>query len=197
MVLAYHLVISAYGFWMPNDPRGSGSDFIRAWEIFYQGRATYTSERRSLAHMEHDRELRMNQKRALRYDPVVFSRDQIAAVGAGFAHAVRRSAFIIHACSILAEHAHLVVARHSYAIEQVTNQIKGEATKELNRQKLHPFPDVIFRSGKQHSPWADDFWDVYLDSIADLRRAIVYVEENPLKENRARQFWPFVVEYHP
>ena len=197
MVLAYHLVLSAYGFLLPNDPRGSGSDFIRSWELFYQGRATYTPERRSQARVDHDRELRINQKRALHYDPVEFSRDQIAAVGAGFAHAVRRSRFIIHACSIMAAHAHLVVARHKYPIEQVANQLKGEATKELNRRRLHPFPDVFFRSGKQHSPWADDSWDVYLDSIADIRRAIVYVEENPQKECRARQRWPFVVEYHP
>ena len=32
-VLAYHLILTAYGFWLPNDPRGSWSDFVRAWEL--------------------------------------------------------------------------------------------------------------------------------------------------------------------
>jgi REP element-mobilizing transposase RayT len=197
MVLAYHTVISAYGFWLPNDPRGSGSDFIRSWELFYQGRATMTHTPRSVAHDPHDRNLRANQKRALRYDPVSFSPEQIQAVGAGFAHAVRRSGFVIHACSILAEHAHLVIARHRYDIEQVVNQLKGEAAKELNRRHLHPFPDVFSPSTKQHSPWADDSWNVFLHSPADLFRAIAYVEDNPQKEHRAHQRWPFITPYHP
>jgi hypothetical protein len=39
--LAYHVIVSMYGFWLPNDPRGSGSDFIGAWELFrYGGCAT-------------------------------------------------------------------------------------------------------------------------------------------------------------
>ena len=29
MVIAYHLIWTAYGWWLPNDPRGSGSDTIR------------------------------------------------------------------------------------------------------------------------------------------------------------------------
>ena len=33
MVRWYHLIISAYGFWLPNDPRGSWSDFVGAWEL--------------------------------------------------------------------------------------------------------------------------------------------------------------------
>jgi hypothetical protein len=30
MVIAYHLVWTIYGTWLPNDPRGSGSHFIAA-----------------------------------------------------------------------------------------------------------------------------------------------------------------------
>ena len=32
-VLAYHLILTNYGFWLPNDPRGSWSEFVRAWEL--------------------------------------------------------------------------------------------------------------------------------------------------------------------
>lgn len=34
MVRWYHAIFSAYGFWLPNDPRGSWSDFVRAWHFF-------------------------------------------------------------------------------------------------------------------------------------------------------------------
>jgi hypothetical protein len=36
-VLAYHVVFGAYGFWLPNDPRGSWSDFVASWELFRAG----------------------------------------------------------------------------------------------------------------------------------------------------------------
>jgi hypothetical protein len=34
MVLASHVIITAYGFWLPNEERGSWSDFVRSWELF-------------------------------------------------------------------------------------------------------------------------------------------------------------------
>src|SRR5438034_5148372 len=37
MVLASHGIFTAYGFWLPNDPRGSWSDFVRSWELFLAG----------------------------------------------------------------------------------------------------------------------------------------------------------------
>src|ERR1700680_1345456 len=32
-VLVAHVIITAHGFWLPNDPRGSWSDFVGAWEL--------------------------------------------------------------------------------------------------------------------------------------------------------------------
>ncbi len=32
MILAYHSIFSMYGFWLPNDPRGSGSDYLACIE---------------------------------------------------------------------------------------------------------------------------------------------------------------------
>ena len=50
MPLAYHVVLGAYGFWLPNDPRGSWSDYVRSWELFVAGGpATKTETGRSVA----------------------------------------------------------------------------------------------------------------------------------------------------
>ena len=38
MVRAYHAIFTTYGFWLPNDPRGSWSDFVRSWELFKHGK---------------------------------------------------------------------------------------------------------------------------------------------------------------
>jgi REP element-mobilizing transposase RayT len=42
------------------------------------------------------------------------------------------------------------------------------------------------------SPWAHKFWKVWLDSEADVRRSIDYVNKNPLKEGLKLQNWKFV-----
>ena len=42
MLLAHHSILAFYGFWLPNDPRGSGSDYVANWELFRYGKATKT-----------------------------------------------------------------------------------------------------------------------------------------------------------
>ena len=80
MVLGYHLIITTYGFWLPNDPRGSWSDFVASWELFRFGGATKTTARRSVAGAEHDWRSRLAAKSALKYRPVSFDGHQALAV---------------------------------------------------------------------------------------------------------------------
>jgi hypothetical protein len=152
-VAAYHVIITNYGFWLPNDPRGSWSDFVRSWEIYLAGGpATGTDTRRSVAGVSHNARQRLVAKNALVRDPVVWTGVQAKAVGDGFARFVAKSALNIFACAIMPRHTHLVFERTTYLAEQVTNLLKGEATKELNRCDLHPFRDFGYSNGKLPSP---------------------------------------------
>src|ERR1035437_4816444 len=107
-VLGYHLILSAYGFWLPNDPRGSWSDFVRSWELLRFGPATKVATRRSVAHVAHDRKSRLAAKAALQFPTVQFDGRQAVAILNGFAHAVRESQYHILACAILPAHVHMV-----------------------------------------------------------------------------------------
>ena len=73
MVLGYDITFTPYGFWLPNDPRGSWSDFVGAWELLRFGRATKTNTRRSLAGQSHDLNLRQTARRAFKYPAVRFT----------------------------------------------------------------------------------------------------------------------------
>ena len=195
MVLAYHLVFTTYGFWLPNDPRGSWSDFVRCWELFWYGKATKVTTRASLARRGHDRALRKVQKSALRYDPVRFNAAQLLAVARGFARAIADSGYVVFACSILPEHVHLVAQRHRNPAEQIIGHFKGRATQELIADRMHPFQDIAYPSGQLPQVWARRGWKVYLHTIEDILRAIQYVEENPVKQGLPRQSHPFVTPY--
>ena len=193
MVRAYHVIFTAYGFWLPNDPRGSWSDSVRRWELLRFGEATKTTERRSLARDPHDHDLRCRAKRALRYPPVSFSGRQALCIAAGFRNAIQRSGYLFHACSILPEHVHAVIARARHDIEHVVGQLKGEATKQLKRDGLHPFGHLP----NPPSPWVRKGWNVYLNTDEDIRRAIRYVEHNPVREGKRPQRWSFVTAFDP
>jgi REP element-mobilizing transposase RayT len=195
MVLGHHLIISAYGFWLPNDPRGSWSDFVRAWELVKFGEATKVQTTRSVASKPHDWRLRQAAKESLKYPAVKFTGIQARSIGAGFAKYLSRSGVIVWACSILPDHVHLVVRRHRYDAEVMMQQFKGNATMRLNKDELHPLAKFAEYGESPPSPWGERGWKVFLDSEADIRRAIRYVENNPLKEGKPKQTWSFVTDF--
>jgi REP element-mobilizing transposase RayT len=195
MVYGYHVIFGAYGFWLPNDPRGSWSDFVGSWELFHFGPATTTDTRRSVASVPHDRAQRLAAKETLKYPPVQFTGLQARAVGRGFADYLKRSGVVLWACSILPAHVHLVVARHTYSVEKIVNLLKGDASRQLVDEGLHPLADRRDRNGRLPKVFARGEWKVFLDSAADIVRAIRYVEQNPIKEGKPPQRWPFVTAF--
>jgi REP element-mobilizing transposase RayT len=188
-LLASHVIFGAFGFWLPNDPRGSWSDFVGAWDLFrYGGRATKTIETRSLAYRRHDHGLRVGAKLLLKRPAVSFSGVQARAIGKGFAEYAGRSGLKILACVILPDHVHLVLGAYRLSPKRLVIQLKGAATRELLRQELHPFGN----GPKPQKCFARGEWKVYFDLEEDVLRAIGYVEQNPEKEGLPRQRWSFV-----
>lgn len=197
-VLAYHLILSAYGFWLPNDPRGSWSDLVRRFEIYQAaGPATKTTTRRSVASRDHDHAARLHAKAALKYPPVRFTGEQALAIAAGFADYAHANHRIIHAAALMPDHVHLVVARSDASIKVMADQFKARATTFLNRAGLHPLADHVEPGQRRPAPWARNHWSVFLDSPADVRRAVRYVEENPIKAGLRPQRWSLVTPYAP
>jgi REP element-mobilizing transposase RayT len=153
--------------------------------------ATKTTETRSLAGRPHDGAVRLAAKTALKRPAVRFDDEQIRAMSQGFAEYAERSSLAIVACAILPDHVHLVLKRHRLDPEQLAIQLKGAATRQLSRAEIHPFA----AEGRPAKCFARGEWTVYLDSEEDVRRAIRYVDDNPVKEGRARQRFDFVTPY--
>lgn len=112
------------------------------------------------------------------------------AISRGFARAVFKSGHRVLACAILPDHVHLVVRSSSVGPRRIVGHMKREAALELVNYGLHPFPRG--KDGRLPSCWAEGAWCVYLEAEPDVRRAVRYVEENPLKEGKRFQRWSFV-----
>jgi REP element-mobilizing transposase RayT len=192
-MIAFHGIFGAYGFWLPNDPRGSWSQWVGSWDLFRYGRANPVNARHSLAHVEHDRRARIEAKQALRFQPVTFTGEQALAIARGFATALELHGMQCYACAILPQHIHVVICCESMSPGQALGKLKRCAGDELIRRSVHPFQDQITRESKRPPMcFARRAWKVFLDREEDVRRSIAYVLLNPIKEGLCEQRWSFV-----
>ncbi len=194
MIVGHHIVIGAYGFWLPNDPRGSWSDFVGSLALLRHGRATKTTTRRSIARAAHDRAARLAAKQSLSRPAVEFTGVQARAIGRGLADFIGRAGLTAWACAILPDHFHLVLGQCRRDVDQVIIQLKASATRRLLDEGRHPFQNQRTANGLIPKCFVRGKWNVFLDP-PDVPRAIRYVEDNPLKDGLPRQKWSFVVPY--
>lgn len=195
MLHGFHVIFSTYGFWLPNDPRGSWSDFVRSWELLRFGKATKVNTLRSVAAVKHDGSQRLAAKQSLTYPEVSLSGVQALSVSNGFRAAVEEAKYQVYAGSILPQHVHLVFGPHKRDIRRIIGHLKARSTQRLAADGLHPFAGYQQKDGAVPSPWGRKCWVVFLYSESHLVQAIKYVSDNPVKEGKRRQHWSFVKSY--
>lgn len=195
MVLAYHVIFGAYGFWLPNDPRGSWSTEVWANHLQPFGGATKVDTRQSLAGREHNQSLRLEAKRSLQYPAVHFNETQISAIGDAFGCAIADLRLDVYACSIMPDHVHFVMGRHQSTAEYAAGFLKRAASRRLLDRGVHPLQEHRQANGRIPSPWVVGGWYVYLNSPAEVRSRVRYVEGNPPKAGLPPQRWAFVRSY--
>ena len=186
LVIAYHLVWTAYGWWLPNDPRGSGSDTIRSGALaelgdLHHGRKTLQPA---------GRDIRRFYERAaerLRHPLLTFDETDRAVIGEAFGDAVAEQRYTCYACAVMPDHVHLLIRKHRHTAEEM-----AEALMAASRAALV----AAGRRTPDHPTWiAGHGWKVFLDHPDDVRRTIPYIERNPLPLRLPVQRWPFVVPY--
>lgn len=186
MILGFHSIFGTYGFWLPNDPRGSWSEYVANYELYRYGPATKVTVRHSVAHAPHDQQARLAAKATLKHPPVNLTGRQALAVANGFRRACLESGYVLHACAILPDHVHLVIGRHDRYIRRIVGHLKTRAHQQMRAEGVWT---------EDRPLWADHGWNVFLNDAEGMRRAIAYVEGNPLKEGKRAQRWAFVVPW--
>lgn len=196
MIHGYHVIIPHYGFWLPNDPRGSWSNMVGSWELTLFGKTTRDLQRRTVAQLtEKEKYQRDLARKSLLYPPVTLTGGQARCVGMGFSKLAQKSQCVVWACSIMPEHTHLVVARHRYKVEQIVNLLKGSATSELIKDGLHPMLNFVDPEESLPKMWGRGQWVSFLEDHEGICNAIGYVKENPLKEGKPLQDWKWITPY--
>ncbi len=184
-VIAYHLCWTAYGVWMANDPRGSGSRAIATPTIAELGELHY-GRKRVQPPPAIVREFQQAAEERLRYSVIRFNAEQVSVIGAAFAKTIAAESFTCYACAILPDHAHLVIRKHRRRAEQMIDVLQEASRVRLSNEKRIP---------RDHPCWTTGGWRKFLDSPEAVRRTIRYVENNPVKTGLPAQRWSFVTLY--
>ena len=185
MVLAYHLVWTLYGSWLPNDPRGSMSRFIASDPIAELG-AIHYGRKRVQPPSRTIREFYREAADKLAHPLLTLGPSDVSIVARAFAETIRSRSYTCYACAIMRDHVHLVTRKHKDKAEQMIEQLQ-QASRTLLIESGSREPD--------HPVWGGPGWVVYLDAVEDIERTIRYVENNPGKSRQPRQTHAFVTPY--
>lgn len=185
IIIAHHLILNGYGHWLPNDPRGSGSQSVRKDQLIelgprHLGRKGVQPGKSELKKFQGEAQPR------LEFDPIWFNDAKRQAVAEAFAEAANDQRYTVWACAVLKNHAHLCVRRHRDDGRAIWSMFAAYAVCMLRRSH---------GVSAEHPVWAVRPYTKYLYSPADVHRIVSYIEGNPKKEGLPRQKWPFVKPY--
>jgi len=185
-VIGHHIILTGYGHWPPNDPRGSLSRELRKPELdtadeMHFGRKAVQPSREEL------RAYRRKIDPLLKYDLIWFddAKRQAMAEACGALIADRR--YTCYAAAIMSNHVHLLIRRHRDKAERMIDTLwasLGEA--------IRSFPGVP----AEHPVWAKDPYKKFKDTPEAMRECVAYIENNPLHAGEPPQRWPFVTPYN-
>jgi REP element-mobilizing transposase RayT len=182
MVIAYHLIWTDYGWWLPNDPRGSTSHEIRVEAIARLGELHYG--RKDIQPLS--AELRAFYQQAqehLKHPLLTFTDDELLLIAESVGQVIADRRYTCYACALMPDHVHLLMRAHRDKAEGMLRAFQDEARTALvqagKRDQTHPV------SGGPG-------WKVFLNSHDDLKRLVAYIRNNPIKARRPAQSWPIV-----
>jgi len=185
IVIAHHIMWTLYGWWLPNDPRGSTSqtvccDLIAELGELHQGRKPVQPA---------GKELRRFYKQAssvLKFPLLSLSEKEFSLVAEAIGQAVSESNYTCYACTVMPDHLHLVIRKHRDLAEEMIEKIQVLSRKRLVELGLRD---------SAHPTWTLGGWKVYLDHPEEVQRTIHYVEQNPVKRRLPVQNWSWVSKY--
>ena len=186
MIVGHHLIWTAYGWWLPNDPRGSSSHEIRIERIaalgeLHHGRKIVQPPSEEIRRFYADARL------ALKHELLTFTDQDVALLAASFAGVLREQCYTCYGCAIMPDHIHVLIRKHRHKAEQMIAALQAASQAAL------------IEAGRRliaHPVWGGPGWKVFLDTRDAMTRVAQYIGDNPTKAGLPEQHWDFVQPYN-
>src|SRR5262245_22677965 len=106
-VVAYHLIWTNYGTWLPNDPRGSGSKGVDTSVLAELGDEDLGRKKiqpaRGKVHAFYE-----SAEPLLQFPVIRFDAEQRSVIAEAFGDTIRAHQYTCYACAIMPDHSHFV-----------------------------------------------------------------------------------------
>jgi len=186
-VIAYHLIWTAYGSWLPNDPRGSTSTTIASDPIAELGPLHY-GRRKIQPSRETVRQFYQRADEVLEFRRILFAPQEFETIAAGLSEGVGENGYTCYAAAIMPDHVHLVIRKHRHAAEEMIARLQTRTRLAVYSQRA----DLL---DAEHPVWTTGGWNGFLRTPKRVHAMIQYVEQNPIKQKLLAPDWPFVKPY--
>ena len=185
MVIAHHLILTGYGHWLANDPRGSYSHEtfppeLRKLAATHFGRRTDQPTRQEL------RAFYRKARRYLAHDTVWFEDAQRTALVRAFGELLRMEGQTCYACAVLSNHVHILLRKHRLKGERMLSVLKEARCAALHASDLAPADHPVFNAGS---------CDLYKSDPHSVRTCVRYIESHYRKHRLRPIPCDFVVAY--
>jgi len=116
LVIAHHIMWTAYGWWLPNDPRGSTSTAVYTPRLAQL--APHHYGRKQIQPASRDiRAFYATASERLQYSPAQISSDDGPDIACSFNEVIAQEKYTCYACVIVPDHVHLLIRKHKHSAE--------------------------------------------------------------------------------
>jgi REP element-mobilizing transposase RayT len=186
LVIAYHLIWTAYGCWLPNDPRGSGSKVVRN-DVLAELAALHYGRKRVQPAGREVRRFYQQARPLLQHPALEFDANARDEVGRAFGEVIAAQRYTCYACAVMPDHVHLLMRKHRHLAEDMMGWLQEASRYRLYDTGHRPPDHPVWTSGSG--------WKVFLDHPDEVRRTVGYIERNPAPLGLPPQRWDFVQPY--
>ncbi len=186
MVIGYHIILTGYGHWFPNDPRGSMSHEVYSPEL--QPLAEHHYGRRKIQPpIEELRAFFREAQTKLKHPILWFNRAERQVIADVIGTAVRAENLTCYACAVMSNHVHVLIRKHRIKAEKMSEFIIESGREALLEMGFAHEDHPIFSARSCH---------VFKSSAAAMRTCVTYIENNYRNSNYDPPSQDFVVEYN-
>lgn len=135
IVIAHHLMWTLYGWWLPNDPRGSTSRVIRQDVLAELGELHLGRKQVQPAGRE-IREFYEEATGVLQHPLVKFEPGEFPIVAEALGSAIKDLDYTCYACAVMPDHIHVLIRKHRDLAEEMIEKIQSLSRKRLREVGL-------------------------------------------------------------
>jgi hypothetical protein len=152
MVIAHHLIWTAYGWWLPNDPRGSSSSLIRN-DVLTELGAIHHGRKRIQPCSGKIKQFYDRASPILEHALLNFDASEFHAIAQGLDCALEQHKYTCYACAIMPDHVHMLIRKHRDYAEQMIANLQRESHIAVREAGLRSM---------EHPVWGGHGWKFFL-----------------------------------